>query len=373
MRIGSIELFRVDLPLHTPYITRLGTIATIETIVGEVRDADGRRGIGDATIIEGYTDETNEGGWRTCLALAERLVGLDPRGAEAVLDGCREREPHAVSVLQVAIEMMAGESLLAPPPIPVRVPILGAVNTKDPDRLAGEIEALLEQGYGTLKVKVGWDVDADLARLDRIRRINAGRAILRIDANQGFSRPDGVRFATALEPGRDLQLFEQPCDKADWESNAAVAAASRVPVMLDESIYREADIERAAAVPGCGFVKLKISKLAGVARLARGLHRLRELGITPVLGNGAASDVGCLVEACVARDTVDNAGENNGFLKNRAQLLAQPLRFEGGAIVLEPDFSTELDRAAVERHSREHKRFAAVRTGVEGGRQTGPG
>ena len=46
--------------------------------------------------------------------------------------------------------------------------------------------------------------------------------------------------------------------------------------------------------------------------------------ITPVIGNGAASDIGCLVEACVARSTVDNAGENNGFLKNRAQLLAQP-------------------------------------------------
>ena len=52
MRIDSVELFRVELPLHTPYITRLGTIAAIETIVGEVRAADGRRGVGDATIVE---------------------------------------------------------------------------------------------------------------------------------------------------------------------------------------------------------------------------------------------------------------------------------------------------------------------------------
>ena len=90
---------------------------------------------------------------------------------------------------------------------------------------------------------------------------------------------------------------------------------------------------------------------------------MRELGITPVVGNGAASDVGCLVEACVARSTVDCAGENNGFLKNRAQLLAQPLRFEAGTIVLEPGFSTELDRAIVDRYAREKVRFGAPRSG----------
>ena len=263
MQIESVELFRVEIPLYTPYITRLGSFASFETIVGEVHDADGRRGIGDATIIEGYTDETRDGGWRVCQALAERLIGLDSNAAEAVLDERRASDPHAVSVLQVALEMLQGDPLLAPPAAPERVPILGAINTKDPDRLPDEIEALVDKGYETLKVKVGWDVDADLARLSRIRDLNAGRAVLRVDANQGFTRTEGARFAAALEPDDDLQLFEQPCDKADWDSNAAVAAVSRVPVMLDESIYAEDDIERAASVEGCGFVKLKISKLTG--------------------------------------------------------------------------------------------------------------
>ena len=360
VQIESIELFRIELPLHTPYITRLGTISSIDTIVGEVRDSDGRRGIGDATIIEGYTDETRDGGWRACHTLGEQLVGCDRAAAEAVLDQARTSDPHAVSVLQVAIEMLDGDSLLAPPKRETRVPILGPINTKNLDRLADEVDAQIECGYQTLKIKVGWDVDTDLARVALIRKLNAGRALLRIDANQGFSRKDGIRFVNGLDAGADLQLFEQPCDKSDWDSNAAVAAVSRVPVMLDESIYQASDIERAASVDGCQFVKLKISKLTGVSRLARGLNRLRELGITPVIGNGAASDVGCLVEACVARSTVDNAGENNGFLKNRAQLLAQPLRFEAGAIVLEPGFSTELNRRVVEKFTRERVRFAPV-------------
>ena len=40
------------------------------------------------------------------------------------------------------------------------------------------------------------------------------------------------------------------------------------------------------------------------------------------------------MEACVARTTIDNAGEMNGFLKPKTRLLANPLPFENGAIVV---------------------------------------
>ena len=69
------------------------------------------------------------------------------------------------------------------------------------------------------------------------RRLGAaGRAVIRLDANLGFSREDGCRFASFLDPA-GIELFEQPCSSADWETNAAVAAVSTVLVMLDESIY----------------------------------------------------------------------------------------------------------------------------------------
>src|SRR2546427_707247 len=81
-----------------------------------------------------------------------------------------------------------------------------------------------------------------------------GRARLRIDANQGYSRSDGCRFASALDP-EVVDWFEQPCALRDWDSNAAVAKVSAVPVMLDESIYSFVDIQRAAGIEGVGFIK----------------------------------------------------------------------------------------------------------------------
>src|SRR3546814_2021018 len=67
------------------------------------------------------------------------------------------------------------------------VPLLGLVNEKAPADAAAEIETRIAEGYGTLKVKVGWDVDKDLARVRHIQNTVAGRARIRLDANQGRS------------------------------------------------------------------------------------------------------------------------------------------------------------------------------------------
>jgi L-alanine-DL-glutamate epimerase-like enolase superfamily enzyme len=63
--------------------------------------------------------------------------------------------------------------------------------------------------------------------------------------NQGYDREQGCAFAVALDP-EGIELFEQPCAAGDWDAARAVADVSPVPMMLDESIYGMADIERAA-------------------------------------------------------------------------------------------------------------------------------
>lgn len=278
MKIDSVTLWRVRVPLLTPYNTALGApIEAFDSIVGEIRDTDGRIGIGEATIIPGYTHETGGGGWAFCRAHGEAIIGQDTATVRARFNPHRASNPHAVSVLQVAVEGIEGNPFLAAPDAPVRVPILTPVNSKDLAVIPDEIEQHIAGGFGTLKVKVGWDVDKDLARVALIQKVNAGRARLRLDANQGFSEANGKRFAQSLDPD-SIELFEQPCDSGDWDANGAVAKVSAVPVMMDESIYGLADIDRAAAMEGCGFVKLKISKLTGVDRLADGLRRIRELG-----------------------------------------------------------------------------------------------
>jgi L-alanine-DL-glutamate epimerase-like enolase superfamily enzyme len=216
-------------------------------------------------------------------------------------------------------------------------------------------------------------VDADLARVALVQQAAGGRATIRLDANRGFSRPDGCRFAAALDP-HGIELFEQPCDAADWDANAAVARVSTVPVMLDESIYGLEDIERAGAIEGIGFVKLKLKKLGGLDRLDAGLRLIRACGMEPVLGDGVSADIACWMEACVARGTITNAGEFNGFLKPTVRLFATPLRFEDGALRLAPGFVPDIDRKVLADFGVAKERVVRAGFGpAQSGRHSQPG
>jgi hypothetical protein len=83
----------------------------------------------------------------------------------------------------------------------------------------------------------------------------------------------------------------------------------------------------------------------------------------PVLGDGLGSEIGCWMEACVARSTIRNAGEFNGFLKPKTRLFAEPLAFSSGELVLPAGFVPIIDRAVLKAHEIAAERFAMAQRG----------
>ncbi len=337
--IDDIRLSRLAVPLAAPYKLAFGAVTRFDTILVRLT-VQGREGLGEATILNGYTDETIEQVWPRAMALARRLPGLSAAAARNLIDRDLPDAPFTATGFLSAVEMGDNHPVLSVQES-VRVPLLFGVNAADPAGIEAEIDAALAQGYGTLKIKVGFAVEADLQRVRLIQRVNRGRATLRIDANQGYSRDEACVFARNLDP-ESIELLEQPCAAEDWDGLEAVAKVSAIPLMLDESIYHERDIERAAGI-GASFVKLKLMKFGSLGRLEAGLQRIRALGMEPVLGNGVASDLGCWMEACVARRHIRNAGEMNGFLRQRRSLANPPMRVSTGAIELQPGWRPRLD------------------------------
>ena len=333
MRIDTITLYRFSLPLIRPFHLALGTIEAFDTIVAVAEDGNGGLGFGEATILTGYTAETIGECWPVAQDLARRIAGMETMDAKDMIQVAHSPWPFTATALMTSVEMLEGHPLLGLAE-PRTVPLLANIFSTEDDAIAEEVEARLDEGYGTLKVKIGFDVDADLRRVGFIQDRVSGRARIRLDGNQGYDTEGAVHFATALKPD-GIELLEQPCQAGDWEAAAAVARASNVPMMLDESIFGPADIERAAELDAARYIKLKLMKAGGLDSLVQGLKLIRDLGMTPVLGNGVASDVGCWMEACVARDHIDNAGEMNGFLKPRDGIFAEPMEMENGALVLD--------------------------------------
>lgn len=333
MLITSITLYRFCLPLHQPYKLALGEIRAFDTILCVARDEDGNEGFGEATILTGYTAETIDDSWAVACALAQRITGLEAGDAVPVIRAEHAATPFTSTAVMTALEMLDGHPLLGVPAA-TAVPLLAIVNATREDAIPHEIDARLAEGYGTLKVKVGFDVEADLARVRFIQSHLRGRALIRLDGNQGFKLDDALRFCARLDPA-GIELLEQPCPADDWAAAVAVAGAAGVPMMLDESIYGPDDIDRAADLGAAAYIKLKLMKAGGLAALADGLAQIRDRGMTPVLGNGVASDAGCWMEACVARTLIDNAGEMNGFLKPEQGIFASPMAVATGSVVLE--------------------------------------
>ena len=333
-RLAQVRLTRLRVPLKAPYRLSFGPVDHFDTVLVECEADDGRAGFGEATVLTGYTEETIEGSWRAADELATRLQGLESEAARAMLRPFVAKLPFTATAFGTALEMLEGsEYLRIEREHAVR--LLAGINATGEDAVRGEFERLYAEGYRTFKVKVGFELEKDLAHVRFVQKINSGRAKLRIDANQAYSAERGVAFVRALEPA-GIELFEQPCAAGDWDSHMAVVRASGVPMMLDESIYGLEEIERAASLQAARFIKLKLMKLGSLEALGAALERIRALGMQPVLGNGVACDVGCWMEACVAARHIDNAGEMNGFLRARASLLAQPLEVRSGALLLKP-------------------------------------
>jgi len=339
-RLARIRLTRLRIPLHAPYRLAFGPVEHFDTILVECLSDDGASGFGEATVLTGYTDETIEDSWRAAREIAADIVQLTPREARLRLAPLHARRPFTATAFGTALEMLEGSEALRISREQA-VPLLAGINAADAQAMRAEFERLFAEGYRSFKLKVGFALEKDLAQLRALQALTRGRASIRIDANQGYSAAQGVEFVRRLEPA-DIELFEQPCAAGDWDAQLAVARASPVPMMLDESIYGLEEIERAAQLRAARFIKLKLMKLGSLEALGQALERIRVLGMTPVLGNGVACDLGCWMEACVAARHIDNAGEMNGFLRARVGLLGEPLELREGALRLRPGFAPAL-------------------------------
>lgn len=345
MKIEELSVRLLKVPLSVPYKLAFGAVREFDIILVRLTLA-GREGLGEAAILNGYTDETVEGGWHLATEIASRLKGASPDDLRAICAPYLASSPFVTTAFVTALEMAEGHPLLDVE-IPTEVPLLFGINATDSAGIAAEMERAWAAGYRTLKIKAGFDLAPDLARVGLIQRLNAGRMRLRVDANQGYSPDEGVRFACGLSPD-SIELLEQPCAAEDWKAAAEIARVTPVPLMLDESIYNLADIDRAAEI-GAGYVKLKLMKLGSLTALAQGVARIRELGMQPVLGNGVASDIGCWMEACVAARCIDNAGEMNGYLRQRQSLAGPAIAVAAGAMQLAPGLQPRLDWDRVQR------------------------
>lgn len=325
--IASLRTQRRSVPLHTAFVTSLRSTTTTETVVLEVVDSDGCVGWGEAPQVWQVTGDSLAGS-QACLEgpLRELLVG-----AEADLDRTAPAVQRAVvgnraakMAVDVALHDLAARragltlagkvrhamalaaplvgrsrDVLSPPPTRVRTDVTLAAG--DPADLAVAARSRVDDGFGTLKLKVGTDAVTDVARVQAVREAVGPGVALRLDANQGWDGFEAVRAIREMEDaGLDVELVEQPVPAHDVLGLAYVTARVDTPVMADESVFTLIDLVEVLRAHAVDLINVKLAKCGGLTpalelmRVARG----HDVGVT--VGSMMESQVGVGAAAALA-------------------------------------------------------------------------
>jgi o-succinylbenzoate synthase len=336
--IDKISLYQLKMPLKEPYHLSFVELHHFDTFIAVVQSG-GRTGIGETTPLPGYCDEDAEQVWAVAREVTPRLLGDGDAEAREILEPYIKKNPFAATLFLTALEMAAEEKGLAP----VDVELVGILSTGDHAEIARKLPEAVSRGFKTIKVKVGKDVEADIAKVNYIQSIRPGGVVIRIDANQGYDYDQAARFVRGVRP-EGIELFEQPFPKGVWDEMKKLSEISPIPLMLDESINTEEDLMRTIELKCASYVKFKLMKAGSLTNLSRLINTAREAGLKVVLGNGVAGEIGCYHEAVAAtRVGLENAGEMNGFLKLTESVLVSPLRYENGRMKVDRGFEPRLD------------------------------
>jgi len=125
--------------------------------------------------------------------------------------------------------------------------------------LVANVEALANQGYTRVKMKIGpgWDstpLQAVRAAVPELR--------LQADANESYGPADEDHLASLDRFG--LLCLEQPFDRDDLDGHARLAARMDTPICLDESLTSPSRVSSALDLGACSVVCVKPSRLGGI-------------------------------------------------------------------------------------------------------------
>ena len=318
-------------PLVKPYDLSFVQLTAFDVVWVLAEDDQGRVGVGEAVPLPGYNWETIETIRASTAAICEGAAGANVSSIVRKCRVFRRDHPFAASAVMAALDMPAFlDRAASGARFPISAPVAGDWPIS---MLRQAIEAQLRAGYKFIKVKVGRDFERDAAAARCILKEWPGRRFgVVFDANQAHSVELGLAFARLLrECASDrLQWYEQPVDRRDWKGIESICRTCSVPIVLDECIYDEADVERAAAV-GAHGVKLKLIKNFGITETLSLARLARRLGLVVVFGNGVASDIGNLGEYLVlaAGGTLFAApSECSGFAKLGRSILGDVLHID---------------------------------------------
>ncbi len=276
MKLESITLHRLAMPLVRPFETSFGRQSVRVVLLVQVRTTDGAVGWGECVAGEGpvYSSEYVDGCDHVIRAyLAPRLLDAGDVTAETVASLLSFVVGHRMA--KAALEAAVLDAQLRQAGVSFGS-YLGAVAgwvdcgvsvgiSPDIDTLLAEVSGYVDAGYRRIKLKIkpGWDLEPVTA----VRSLLGPAGMLQVDANTAYTAAD-IDHLRELD-AFGLLLIEQPFVEEDIRTHVLLAEAITTPVCLDESIVNAGVAMDAIGRGATSIVNIKAGRVGGYLEAVR--------------------------------------------------------------------------------------------------------
>jgi muconate cycloisomerase len=320
MKITGLELFHISIPFLQPYkLSKVyGTLTDAHAVVIKVNTDAGIVGLGEADPMNPFTEET-PGSVMAVMreGIAPYLLGRDPLQIGEI-ESHLDQAVRGNLMSRGAVNMALFDILGKVHQLPVHVflggirhdqlPLLGPIGSGTPAEDADAIEALIQQGYRTVMIKMGaLPVGEEIRRAVAAVERYGDRLTLIMDANQGWSFKEALKFIEGIR-GSEPAVLEQPVATGDLAKLKSIR--DRIPYLLsvDESLVTLEDAAEVIRSGAADAFSIKVSKNGGLSKsltIAKAadvfgtkilMNSMLEFGIT----QAASLQVGCTLNNLLA-------------------------------------------------------------------------
>ncbi|WP_432842692.1 mandelate racemase/muconate lactonizing enzyme family protein [Dactylosporangium sp. CA-092794] len=368
MRVVAVDAYRVRVPVRrltdggvAPYRGSQDPVgvSTAESLLVAVRTDEGVTGWGEMNT--GFPARLDTALVRELLA--PLVVGKDPAPVRALVAAADSPywphlgRPALASALEMALWDLLGRRLGRPVAtllggrIRDRVPVAYCLGITDTGRAVEVALRVRAEGFGVLKLKIGRDLAADLARVHAVAEATGGRLLLRLDANQGFDRTAAARLVDGLA-GLPVEYVEQPLPVGDLDGMRALRHRGTVPIAANEDAYPAGGLARCLTTGAVDAAVVDLEPAGGLLGLVRAAGLAEELRAP--LAHHCGWDLGIKAAAMLQVTSTLPAfslAADSTYTAHADDVLTQRLSTVDGALLVPdgPGLGVEVDEDRVDR------------------------
>ncbi|MDQ1452626.1 MAG: o-succinylbenzoate synthase, partial [Acidobacteriaceae bacterium] len=297
MRIDSIVLREIRMPLVEPFVTSFGETTDRRVLLAEIH-AEGLVGWGECVAGEHpyFSSESIDTAWVVLLQELAPMLASSPveHGGDCPKIFKKVRgNPMAKAALENAIWDLEAQIEKAP-----LYELLGGTKKRIACGVSIGMQPTMEQqlrkverevnaGYQRIKLKCqpGWDVEM----LEAVRK-RWPKIMLSVDANSAYRMRD---FDHLVDFDRfNLLMIEQPLWADDFYYHSMLQKRLETAICLDESIRNRRDALAAIDMESCRIINIKNGRVGGFSEAIAVHNAAMERGIPVWCGGMLETGVG---------------------------------------------------------------------------------